>query len=126
MANSKKLSQFSVQALLILLTLVAAGLAFWVTFLQSNPPEGRVTAASAVLREVFLDIGRKDGVSIGQLFVVFDEGAGIFDEKEHKAVISVTKIFDYRCMALVVEEGPMAPILKGDLVYAVQNELGGE
>ena len=121
MTNSKKLSQFSVQTLLVLLTMVSAGLAVWVVFWQSDPPDGRVTAAGAHLRTVYLDIGRKDGVSIGQIFVVFDEGMGKFEERKHKAVISVTKIFEFRCLASVVEEGPTAPILKGDVAYAVQN-----
>ena len=121
MSNSRKLSQFSVHALLVLLTLISAGLALWAVFWKSDPPDGKITAASAVLREVYLDIGLKDGVNTGQFFVVFDEGLRNFDKKEHKAVISIAEVFDYRCRALVVEEGPMASILKGDIVYGVQN-----
>ena len=88
-------------------------------------PDGKIVKVSASAGNVFVDLGRLDGVRANLTFVVYDRTANDFEKDRHKAKIEITEVIGpHLAKARITEEDPLNPILTKDYVLSATFDRG--
>lgn len=79
--------------------------------------DGRILAVDSEMRYAYIDIGRKDGVTRGGVFLVFDLLKG--GKKKEKGEVRVEEVHEHVSKVSIIKEfDPDDPVVKGDLIFS--------
>jgi len=88
-------------------------------------PDGQIVNVSETAGNVFIDMGRDDGIRANLTFAVYDRTANDFEKDRHKAMIEVTEVLGpHLSKARVTDEDPLNPILRKDQVLSATFDRG--
>lgn len=88
-------------------------------------PDGQIVQVSETEGNVFIDMGRLDGIRANLTFAVYDRTANDFEKDRHKAMIEVIEVLGpHLAKARVTEEDPLNPILTKDQVLSATFDRG--
>ena len=88
-------------------------------------PDGKIVQVAEAQGNVFIDIGRIDGVRANLTFAVYDRTANDFEKGSHKATIEITEVLEDRLSrARIIYEDPLNPILTNDQVLSATFDRG--
>ncbi|QEG24496.1 hypothetical protein [Mariniblastus fucicola] len=87
--------------------------------------DGQIVQVSESSGNVFIDMGRLDGIRANLTFAVYDRTANDFEKDRHKAMIEVTEVLGpHLSKARVTTEDPLNPILSKDQVLSATFDRG--
>lgn len=78
--------------------------------------DGTISQVGRSINRVYTDLGARDGLRVNRVFTVYEKGTTNFDKTNTKGSVEVTRVFDDRSEARIVDEDPLDPILAGDLL----------
>lgn len=88
-------------------------------------PDGQIVQVSESRGNVFIDMGRLDGIRANLTFAVYDRTANDFEKDRHKAMVEVIEVLGpHLSKARVTEEDPLNPILTKDQVLSATFDRG--
>ena len=88
-------------------------------------PDGQIVQVSEAGGNVFIDMGRLDGVRANLTFAVYDRTANDFEKDRHKAMVEVIEVLGpHLAKARVTDEDPLNPILTKDQVLSATFDRG--
>jgi hypothetical protein len=82
----------------------------------ARTPDGKILTAVPGDEVVYIDLGRKDGLTLGLQFAVYSADVGIPEDGRSKAQIEVVSINATTAECRIVRQGRHEVILEGDLV----------
>jgi hypothetical protein len=90
-------------------------------------PQGQVTFADARSRAVAIDLGSRDFLRRGVVFLVYDEQISSLKDAKAKGAIEITRIVDARSAeGKILWDVVANPILSGDVVHSIVWQPGGQ
>lgn len=82
-------------------------------------PDGRVTRVNQGLQQVWIDVGREDGLLRQTTFAVYDHNESGVASSKPKGSIEVVSLGDRLSEAKIIEDSPANPIISGDAIHTV-------
>ena len=82
----------------------------------ARKPDGQILTAAPGDKAVYINLGRKDALTLGMPFAVYSAQTGIPEDGKAKAQLEVSSISDSSAECTIVKIAPNAVILEGDLI----------
>ena len=82
-------------------------------------PDGRITRVNQGLQQVWIDVGRDDGLLRQTTFAVYDHNESGVASSKPKGSIEVVSLGDRLSEAKIIEDSPANPIISGDVIHTV-------
>jgi hypothetical protein len=80
-------------------------------------PDGRITRVNQGLRQVWIDVGRDDGLLRQTTFAVYDHNESGLANSKPKGSIEVISLGDRISEAKIIEDSAANPIISGDVIH---------
>jgi len=81
--------------------------------------DGRILRAVPGEQLVYINIGRKENVTLGLTFSVYSSDKGVSSDGKGKATIEVVGLNDHTAECRIVSSDPGDPVIEGDLIHNV-------